>query len=264
MSGIMCLSLFGSLRAEAFPWCAYTYMCFWMDVQGFASGLLLRATTHKLKNAHYDVTPGLEKIKENIGMKQGEGKCGRSATGNTGCDLTTEEGAAEDEKKLQEMASSTPDTVITLINQEEKGDLFNDARSAIGDIVFVQDDNSLNEDCVCSAGTGSACNQSECAQTRQNDSLVRSTTVAQATADMYLAKMDGNYEALVDLVQQINEEKTLNGFVGGIGSLSVHASSLLPEMMLLYAEDLRAQSYRNLVSAGIEEVDLSTLSTEGD
>ena len=45
-------------------------------------------------------------LKENIGAFQDQGKCGRSATGATGCDLTTpEQGAQEDaemERKLKQ------------------------------------------------------------------------------------------------------------------------------------------------------------------
>ena len=282
-----CVVAFPSVRGYAKEASAWVGWNFFQDVISMAVGFLAREWNRHTETIHYDVKNGLEKIKENIGMYRDQGKCGVSATGNTGCDLTTPEQGAEEDAKMDEEAAVIPDSTISIIVESEKdgkivldgksdlanqkddvvknkkGDKFDRVRENVASYIFISDDSDVNADCTCSAGTGDACEQSECAQQRQNDALYQSSLGASSTADANLQKMDSRYENLVKAVSEINEAETIADFVGKMGRLSVYASDAVANTMTLQTHDLRAQSYRNLVFGGINPVDLSKLS-KGD
>lgn len=255
---------------------------FFQDPVSAAVALIAREWNRHTETVHYDVTNGLEKIKSNIGMYRDQGDCGISATGNSGCDLTTpEEGAAED-AKMDEEAAVIPDSTIAIIKESEKdgkitldgksdiknqkddvvgnkGDTFDRVRENVTSYIFISDDSDINADCTCDRGTGDACEQSECAQQRQNEALYQASLGASSTADSNLQQMDKRYDNLVKAVSEINEVETIADFVGKMGRLSVYGSDAVANMMTLQTHDLRAQSYRNLVFGGINPVDLSSI-----
>ena len=286
MIGIVIPSIFISTRSyavEASP----IYWNFFQDPVSAAVALLAREWNRHTETIHYDVTNGLEKIKSNIGMYRDQGDCGISATGNTGCDLTTpEQGAAED-AKMDEEAAVIPDSTIAIINESEKdgkitldgksdiknqkddvvgnkGDTFDRVRENVTSYIFISDDSDINADCTCDRGTGDACEQSECAQQRQNEALYQASLGASSTADSNLQQMDKRYDNLIKAVSEINEVETIADFVGKMGRLSVYGSDAVANMMTLQTHDLRAQSYRNLVFGGINPVDLSSISKGGE
>lgn len=270
-----------SSTAYAFTNCKLLF-CLFQDPVSMATGLLAREWNRHTETIHYDVTNGIEKVKENIGQYKSDGKCGVSATGQTGCDLTTEEEGAAATEAAAEEASVIPDSTITLIKNSEldgsivldggqdqtsqaddvvnnkSGDTFDKVRSNVVSYIFETDDTTVNADCTCSAGTGSDCSTSECAQTRQNDALYAASLGAAATADSYLQDIDANYTHLTNMVSEVNSS-TIAGFVGDMGKLSVYASSAATDIMTLLTHDLRAQSYRNLMTSGVTPVDLSSL-----
>ena len=280
---ISCLGICS--RTDAKEAAAFVGINFFQDPVSAAAALLAREWNRHTETIHYDIENGMEKIKSNIGMYRDQGDCGISATGNSGCDLTTpEEGAAED-AKMDEEAAVIPDSTITIIQESEKdgkikldgksdiknqaddvvgkkGDTFDRVRENVTGYIFVSDDAAVNEDCTCSAGTGGdACDHSECAQQRQNDALYQSSLGASSVADSNLQKMDQRYEDLTKLVSEINEVETIADFVGKMGNFSVYASDAVANMMTLQTHDLRSQSYRNLVFGGITPVDLSQLNS---
>jgi len=263
---------------------------FFQDPVSMAVGFLAREWNRHTETIHYDVTNGLEKIKENIGMYRDQGKCGISATGNTGCDLTTpEQGAAED-AQLEAQLAVIPESTIKIITESEdkgqvaldgksdienkkddvigkhvvgkKGDKFDRVRANVTSYIFISTkDNAeeVDEDCTCSAGTGTACEPSECAQQRQNDALYQAALGASSVADTNLREIDKRYKNIVKAVSEINDVKTIADFVGKMGRLSVYGSDAVSLMMTLQTHDLRSQSYRNLMFGGINPVDLSGL-----
>lgn len=244
-------------------------MCFFQDVIGAAIAAVVHLAMQHTSDITYDVKQGLKQIQENIGAYQSEGKCGVSASGASGCSLLTEEEGEEIQEEAkeanEESASVIPDSTIKIVEQSEsKGDIkkdgstFDQVRENVYLYMFATDDATVNSDCKCSNGTGSACDTSECAQVRQNDSLVTSSVGASSAADTYLKDVEKNYDNLKDLVTQINSAETISDFVGKMGWLSTYASSAAVDQMALQAYDLRAQSYRNLVASGIENL------TEGE
>ena len=259
-----------------------TFWNFFQDPVSAAVAVLAREWNRHTETIHYDVTNGLEKIKSNIGMYRDQGDCGISATGNSGCDLTTpEQGAAED-AAMDEEAAVIPDSTIEIITESEKdgkitldgksdiknkrddvvgnkGDTFDRVRENVTSYIFISDDTEVNADCTCDRGTGEACEQSECAQQRQNDALYQASLGASSTADSNLQQMDKRYQNLVKAVSEINEVETIADFVGKMGRLSVYGSDAVANMMTIQTHDLRSQSYRNLVFGGINPVDLSKL-----
>lgn len=285
---IVMVSFLGvSFPSAAIPICVGGFLCFWQDPLSAAAGFVLRAVSKKLYNPIYDVHDGLEKIKENIGMYRDQGKCGRSATGNSGCDLSTPEKGEQQKAEMDAEAAVIPDSTIAIIEKSEKGgdiqldvnnlredyrdkikektgDTFDKVRANVAKHMFETDDESVNASCQCSAGTGSACSTSECAQDRQNQLLVVASTGASATSDKYLQELDENKRRLEGLVQEINETEKVADFVGKMGGLSVYASSVAAELMALQTYDLRAQSYRNLIFSGVTEVGLPESSKKED
>lgn len=274
-----------SVRAHAIPICAGGFICFWQDPLGAAAGFVLRKTQKALLNPVYDITDGLEKIKSNIGMYRDKGDCGISATGNSGCDLTTPEQGAQEDAEMDAEAQVIPDSTIKIITESEsdgsivldgksdqkgkkddvvgnKGDTFDRVRENVASYVFVSDNPDVNADCKCSRGTGADCEPTECAQSRQNEALMQSSLGASSTADFYLKDMDANYDNLVKLVEEVNGAETLADFVGEMGRLSVYASSAVTDIMTLQTHDLRSQSYRNLIFGTTNPVDLSKLKKE--
>ena len=270
--------LFGS-PSYAFETAAYVGWQFFQDVVSMAVGFLVREWNRHTETIHYDVTDGLEKIKENIGMYQDQGICGVSATGATGCDLVSEEEGAEMTAEEEEEMSIIPESTIELIQKTEAdgeitcnsedveeseyekvrcqtGSTFDKVRSNVALYMFETDDETVNADCKCTNGTGKACSTSECAQNRQNDALVVASTAASGAADAYLRDMDERYTKLSDFVDEINTSSTIAAYVGRMGYLSVYASSIAAEQMALQTYDLRAQSYRNLIFSGITKIDL--------
>lgn len=273
-------SIVGSMvwtnAAQALPLCSPTFVCFWMDPFMFAASMLNRAWSKKLQNPTYDVHDGLEKIKKNIGMYRDQGECGISATGNSGCDLTTpEQGAAED-AEMAEQEQVIPDSTINIIWASETGKVnvngqevsatkitskkgtFDQVRENVASYIFVSDDDDVNADCACTTKVDGKCDPTECAQQRQNDALFTASLGASARADKYLQEMDKNWNTLVKYVEEINGVETLADFVGKLGNLSVYASSATTDLMALQTHDLRTQSYRNLIFGGINEVDLKS------
>ena len=79
----------------------------------------VNATSKKLKELEIDATAGSDQLEKNIGMQQDRGYCGRSATGNTGCDLTTEEEGAAMAEEAAKAAMDVPDSTIKLIEDKE-------------------------------------------------------------------------------------------------------------------------------------------------
>ena len=287
MVGAITAYLSNPVPAHAYSICPFTWVCFFQDPVSMAVGFLAREWNRHTEPIHYDIKEGLEKIKENIGMYQKDGKCGISATGQTGCDLATEEeGAAmAAEQEAAEAAAVMDKHTIEIIAQSEAsgdykydasdeqarnrdgvaktGDTFDQVREYVGVYMFATDDESVNADCTCAGGKkGNECDASECAQERQNRTLVVSSTAASSTADTYLAQVNENYNRLDKLVEKVNEAETIADFVGGLGELSVYASSAAVEQMILQTYDLRTQSYRNLVSSGYQKIDLSTLTKQ--
>ena len=280
MIGVMGICLGSSVPALAMTHCPL-YICGFQDVVSFAAGLLAREWNRHTEKINYDVSNGIDKVKENIGAYQSEGKCGVSATGTTGCDLTTaEEGAAATEAAQAE-AAVIPETTIEILKKSETdgsltydgdkdddtvshktGDTFDQVRANVTRYIFESDEDDVNADCKCSAGTGQDCDVSQCAQQRQNDALYVASLGASSTADTYLKDIDKSYDNLASIVKSIDGTVIIAEFVGKMGDLSVYGASVVVELMNLQAHDLRAQSYRNLMSGGITAVDLSTL-TEG-
>jgi len=256
---------------------AVTHVVSLNDAVGFAVGILAREWYRHTENLHYDIKQGIKKIKENIGMFKSEGKCGVSATGNTGCDLITEEEGAELAAKAEEEAMALDQTTIKIIEENEagiedtsvdgvaknkKGDLFDKVRANVEGYIFTNNSEAVNADCTCNKGKGKKCSPNECARTRQNDALVQASTAASATADTYLRNVDKNYDVISKAVNDINGTSTVADFVGKTGQLSVDGASFVADLMLLQAYDLRAQSYHGLASLGIDKVDLSKLKRE--
>ncbi len=271
-----CIGLLGAAPCYAASWCP-SIGCLYQTAMETTFGYMAREWNRKQETIHYDVTNGLEKLQTNIGMYREQGHCGVSATGNSGCDTKTPESAQEEIMKAEELAMSIPDSTIAIITQSEedgtlvlgedakdkmgkKGDTFDRVRENVASYMFVSDDLAVNQDCVCSVGTGEECEPSECAQARQNEVLVASSTAASSMADSYLQDVDANYDNLEKLVNSVAAKETLAEFVGaGLGDLSVYASSAAVDMLFLYADDLRAQSYRNIIFSGIDRVDVSEL-----
>lgn len=271
-----CLGLLSATPCYAMTMCAGPF-CFFQTVVETLTGYLAREWNRHTETIHYDVKNGLEKLKTNIGMYREQGHCGVSATGNSGCDTKTPEEAQEEIRKAEELAMSIPDSTIAIITQSEedgslalgedakdkmgkKGDTFDRVRENVASYMFVSDDLAVNQDCVCSLGTGDECEPSECAQARQNEVLVASSTAASSMADSYLQDVDTNYDKLEELVTNVASKETLAEFIGaGLGDLSLYASSAAVDMLFLYADDLRAQSYRNIIFSGIDRVDVSEL-----
>jgi len=261
----------GIRPAYAFSNCAFSsWVCFFQDVVSAGLASVNRLAMQHTTDITYDVKQGLEQIKENIGMYQDQGKCGISVGGVSGCSPVTEEQAAEIRAAAEEAdaaaaeaASVVPDSTISLVQKSEgggdfksDGKTFDAVREGVALFMFVTDDSGTNADCQCSAGTGSQCSVEECAQQRQNEALVKSSTGASAMADTYLKDISENYSNLDGLVEEINSAGTIADFVGKLGLVSVYASSAVVEQMTIQAYDLRAQSYRGLVSSGIQRVDL--------
>ena len=213
------------------------------------------AAGEKLKTLEIDASAGSDKLEKNIGAQQDRGHCGRSATGNTGCDLTTEEEGAAMREEAEKMAMDVPDSAIKLIEDKEKVSL-PAVQEEIAKIAFAQDGADLNKDCKCATGTADQCDPIECAKARQNEELAIATTSAAAEADAFFANMDAEYKDLNNLVSSLNGMTTLREFIAGMGDLSVYASQRVPTIMLMYSKDLTAQSYRNLTTEGTEEVEL--------
>ena len=278
---LLMATMLGGLVYTSVPAYADTdcfYMCFFQDLVGMAAGFVARELNRHTETIHYDVNNGVRKVKENIGLFKEEGKCGVSATGTTGCDLMTEEEGAAAAEEMQNQVPVIPQSSIDIIEFDEskgdirldgtrddvktvwhKGDKFDRVRANVANYMFKSDDVEVNEDCKCGRGTGSQCDESECAQGRQNDALHRAVVGAAATGDAYLKDVDANYNKLEGLVSEINSAKTIADFVGKLGRFSVYASSAVADLMALQAHDLRAQSYRALVFGGITPVDLSGL-----
>ena len=285
MIGLCGLTLY-SRPVQAYPGCV-TFVCIWLDPLGMIAGFVLRETNKKLLNPVYDIKQGLETIKENIGMYQDEGKCGISATGESGCSTASSDSSSSSSSSSDSSSSTTDTSVvdshtIEIIAKSEKdggykynasdeeaakrdniattGSTFDQVRDNVALYMFATDDATTNADCTCEGGkTGNDCDATECAQTRQNNALVVSSTAASSTADTYLAKVSSNYDNLDSLVSEVNESETIADFVGALGKLSVYASSAAVEHMILQTYDLRTQSYRNLVASGVDKVDLSKL-----
>ncbi len=284
--------LVGTLLLDSFLICNKSYAVeaspvwwnFFQDPVSAAVGFLAREWNRHTETIHYDIKNGMEKIKENIGMYRDQGKCGISATGETGCDLSTPEQGAEEDAMMDEEAAVIPDSTIAIIVESEKdgkivldgkkdeesksdkdnvvgkkGDKFDRVRENVKSYIFISDDEAVNADCTCSKGSGASCDASECAQQRQNDALYQSSLGASSVADANLRKMDERYENLVTAVSEINEAETIADFVGKMGRLSVYASDAVANMMTLQTHDLRSQSYRNLMFGNINPVDLSKL-----
>lgn len=275
MIGVMATALVRPFPAHSFSNCGTIIVvpiCGFQDVVGAALAAVVHLAMQHTADVHYDVKQGLEQIKENIGMYQNEGKCGVSATGNTGCNLLTEEeGAAmqeEEAKKAAEAAAVIPDSTISIIEKAEskgeitsQGSTFDQVRSNVEEYMFASEKASdpVNSDCQCDAGVGEACDPTECAQTRQNNALATSVSGASGAADTYLRDIEENYNRLDDLVADANTAKTIADFVGKLSLISIYASSAVVDQMVLQAHDLRAQSYRSLIAAGVTKVDMSTL-----
>jgi len=263
-----CLIMLGmgiSAPVRAQTW-AIDHGLYWLgtltDYLGALMEFIVSATGEKLKELEADASAGSDQLEKNIGMQQDRGYCGRSATGNTGCDLTTEEEGAKMKEEAAQAAMDVPDSTIKLIEDPEKLAL-SAVQEDISKIAFSQNDAELNKDCHCAEGTGAACDPVECAKARQNEELAVATTSAAAEADAFFREMDTEYKELSDLVDSLNGMKTLREFIGGMGDLSVYASARVPTMIMLTAKDLTAQSYRNIVSLGPDEIALSDKITGG-
>ncbi len=286
---VFCLIWQPSVGFSAFMWKPNFYQSLMETIVGF----LAREWNRHTETIHYDVTNGLEKIKSNIGMYRDKGDCGISATGNSGCDLTTPEQGAEEDAAMDAEAAVIPDSTIAIITESEddgtitldgksdkeesknekddtigsyvvgkKGDKFDQVRANVTEYIFIstkENAEDVDADCRCNKGTGTVCEASECAQQRQNDALYQASLGASSTADFNLQQMDKRYQNVTKAVSEINEVSTIADFVGKMGRLSVYASDAVANMMTLQTHDLRAQSYRNLVFGGINPVDLSKL-----
>ena len=101
MVGVTGIMLSISSSAHAFTNCLGWY-CWFMDVVGTAAGFVAREWNHHTEPIYYDITNGIRTVKENIGNYRDEGICGVSATGNTGCDLTTPEEGAQQTAEMEE------------------------------------------------------------------------------------------------------------------------------------------------------------------
>ncbi|MBQ4471925.1 MAG: hypothetical protein II942_01590 [Alphaproteobacteria bacterium] len=220
------------------------------------------AAGEKLKKLEIDASAGSDQLEKNIGMQQDRGHCGRSATGNTGCDLTTEEEGAAMAEEAEKAAMDVPDSAIKLIEDKEKVSL-ESVQTEIAKIAFAQDGAEANKDCKCADGTADQCDPIECAKARQNEELATATSSAIAEADAFFGQMDTEYKELNELVSSLNGMTTLREFIAGMGDLSVYASQRVPTIILLQSKDLTAQSYRNLATEGTEEVELSEEITGG-
>ena len=238
--------------------CAYTYACAWMELLANPVGFIVREWNEKIMTPTYDVHDGLERIKRNIGMYQDQGECGISATGNTGCDLTTpEQGAEEDAQMAAQEAVIPPSTVDIIyfsetgkvtINGKEvdatkigldgedvdeetkkklnsilsaKGSTFDQVRANVTKYIFRSDDDEVNKSCKCTTKIKGKCDPTECAQTRQNDALFVSSLGASARADTYLekTKMDENWSRLANYIKEVNGSGSQTTLADFVGRL---------------------------------------------
>lgn len=282
---ILMVSVLGATLMQSSPCfamanCLLFGACSFQDAIGAAVSLAAREWNRHTEKIHYDITDGLRQVKEAIGNYQDEGICGQSATGASGCDLATEEeGAAMAEAAANAAAVIPESTIAIILHDESKGEItynanvqgsladqgstFDQVRENVESYMFATDDPNVNADCVCASGTGNDCAATECAQQRQNDALVTSSTGAASVADTYLRDIEKNYNNLNKLVKEVNTAETIVDMIVQLGNISVYASSAAVEQMLLQAYDLRVQSYRNLISSGSTLVNLASL-TEGD
>ena len=224
MVGTMSALLGISTPSHAIIGCAGTYwICFFQDIVAGATALILRNQNNKHNIPVYDVKTGLDKIRERIGMFQEQGKCGVSATGNSGCTdeknmaaamgqgeegagemtnmanvgSTTEAGSAvlggteaiiqlsTGERAEASNMSDLDEQYVQLLGRTEDN-TFDAIRANVTNHVFESDEAAINANCTCSAGTGAACSSTECAKTRQNKLLIRASQTASATADAWL------------------------------------------------------------------------------
>ncbi len=215
---------------------------------------LFLAIQYTRKDTEIDASAGIKKIKDNIG--QGDGP-GISATGASGADTVTDEEAAEMVKAAEEEAATVPNLIIELIEKKEAD--FKKVQAVIADQAFVRDSAEVNADCECDNGKkGTQCSPVDCAVDRQNEDLMTASTAASTLADSFFQKgQDESYEKLQGLIDQINSDETLIDFVADMGAVSVYSSDQLVDMIELYAYDLAAQSYRNLSTVGVAEVDVA-------
>ena len=281
------------MSAHATCGASWKGICLFGDAVTAVANYLLHASEEKLMNPIIDVHAGLEKIKENIGMYQDKGICGRSATGASGC---TEESSGSETEGYTGTDISTYTGTIDMMTStltgslsaktekiEANGDIvanwnavdkdyldaigatsemdtFDKVRANIEAHVFESDSATINATCTCSQGTGDACSAPECAQHRQDRLLAVSSTGASADADGYLRDMTSRYATLRSAVSQINGgSNTVADFLGNLGILSVRGASTALEQMSILTYDLRAQSYRNLIFGGTQKEDLSSL-----
>jgi len=211
------------------------------------------AIQYSRKDTIISAKEGIETIKKNIGMI-GDGV---SATGASGKDTVTDEEAAEMVKAAEEEAATVPNMLIELIEKKETD--FKKAQAVIADGAFLRDSEEANADCECDNGKkGNECSPVDCAVDRQNEDLMTASTGASTLADSFFQKnQDESYKKLQGLIDKINGDRTLVDFVSDMGSVSNYASERLVDMIELYAYDLAAQSYRNLATVGVEEVDVA-------
>ena len=297
MGGLMGVSVSGHATGPCDFALKLGGICFFQDVVTALANHILNKTEKKLINPTFDVKEGLERIKENIGMYQDQGKCGISETGASGC--TDEKNAAaaagqpvEDPQQMVEALMGGTGLIVELAESKEaSGDIkatldgieglsqaekdyfakilgnqaqtFAAVRENVTNHVFQSDDEAVNEGC-----SATDYDPSECAEQRQGDFLMRSSTLSSAIADIWLRELSGGdgkktlYDSLEGHASKVRGAETPAQFVGALGNLSYFASSVAVEQIALMTYDLRAQSYRNLMYSGTEKKDLADLNKE--